>query len=160
VIMTVRSGSDADASHAGSVLGTPSYMSPEQARGEVERVDERSDVFGLGAILCEILTGKPPFLGRDRHEIRERAAGGELREALERLDCSSADAELVALCGDCLAADPAYRPRDAREVARRINRYMAGVQERLKLAELARVEAQTKAVEERKRRRVTVVLAA
>jgi serine/threonine-protein kinase len=159
VIMTVRSGSDADASHAGSVLGTPSYMSPEQARGEVDRVDERSDVFGLGAILCEILTGKPPFLGRDRHEIRDRAAQGDLKVAIERLDGCTADADLITLCRDCLAAEPASRLRDGSEVARRIGSYLAGVQERLRAAELAGEEAQTKAAEERKRRRVTVALA-
>src|SRR5262249_45624689 len=47
----------------GHVLGTPAYMAPEQAAGQVDRLDARCDVFGLGAILCEILTGQPPYTG-------------------------------------------------------------------------------------------------
>ena len=160
VVWTIRSGLDADESRAGSVLGTPAYMAPEQARGEIDRLDERCDVFGLGAILCEILTGGPPFVGATRGEIQDKAARGDLADAFGRLEASGADPELVSLAKDCLAAEPAGRPRDAGAVASRITAYLAAVQERLKVAELARVEAQAKAAEERKRRRLTVALAA
>ena len=78
----MRSGSDgSDLSQAGAVLGTPAYMAPEQARGEVDRVDERADVFALGSILCEVLTGQPAFTGGGSVEILRRAGRGELAEA-------------------------------------------------------------------------------
>jgi hypothetical protein len=169
VIMTVRSGSAGSGgeSQAGSVLGTPAYMAPEQARGEIGGIDERSDVFGLGAILCEILTGQPPFVGESREETRAQAARGDLADAIGRLESCGVDAELVDLARSCLKPDRIRRPRNAGEVARRISGYFAGVQERLKAAQFAQVEAQSRAEEaqmraivERSRRRRTVVLGA
>src|SRR5262249_27477458 len=154
VIATARSGSDnSELSHAGSVMGTPSYMAPEQARGEVDRIDERSDVFALGSILCEILTGEPAFLGRGSGEIQRKAALGDLADGMPRLEACGADTELVALANACLAREPEDRPRAAGAVAERVTAYLAGVQEKLRRAELDRVE-------ERARRRLTTVAAA
>jgi serine/threonine-protein kinase len=110
VIATARSGSAAEHSQAGSILGTPAYMAPEQARGETEQLDERCDVFALGSILCEILTGGPAFLGRTTGEIQRKAALGDLADAYARLDASGADPELVDLVKSCLAREPADRP--------------------------------------------------
>src|SRR5262249_55465559 len=63
----------------GTILGTPSYMSPEAARREAHRVDERAGVFGLGAVLCVILTGKPAFVGTGSVAVVREAASGRWR---------------------------------------------------------------------------------
>jgi serine/threonine-protein kinase len=160
LIATARSGSDADLSHAGSVMGTPSFMPPEQARGEIDRVDERADVFALGSILAEILTGAPAFTGRTSGEILRKAARGDTADALARLAACGAEADLIALAGDCLAVEPEDRPRDANAVSERITGYLAGVQERVQTAERDRAVAVALAVEERKRRKVQLALAA
>jgi hypothetical protein len=112
VICTARSGSTGEASRPGTILGTLSFMPPEQAGGEVDRIDERADVFGLGAILCTILTGQPPYTGRDASELQRKALRGDLADALARLDACGADAELTRLCKDCLAAERDDRPRE------------------------------------------------
>ena len=147
---------DSDATVAGSVLGTPAYMAPEQARGETARVGPRADVFGLGGVLCEILTGHPPFGGAGARDSLTRAATADLTDALGRLAGSGADAELVALCRSCLAPDPADRPADGGAVAAAVAEYRAGVDRRLREAE---TEA-ARAGEQRKRVRVQVALAA
>jgi serine/threonine-protein kinase len=160
VIRTVRTGSGGDESQAGSVLGTPSYMAPEQASGDIQLVDRRADVFGLGSILCEILTGQPAYIGRSYNEVFRQALRGDTSDAHARLAGCGADADLVALAGNCLAAEPADRPSDAAAVAGRITAYMAGVQEKLRTAERERAVAETRAVEERRRRKLQVGLAA
>jgi serine/threonine-protein kinase len=161
-IRTARSGSAGHGTdtEAGSLLGTPAYMPPEQANGEVALLDRRADVFGLGAILCEILTGKPPYVGRSYKEVRRKAAKGDLADATARLDGCGADPELIVLTKACLSPEPVDRPKDAQEVADGLTAYLDGVQERLHQAELAEIQARAKAVEEAKRRRLTLALAA
>jgi serine/threonine-protein kinase len=160
VIRIVRTGSSPDESRAGSVLGTPAYMAPEQARGQFDTLDERADVFGLGAILCEILTGRPPYTGSSSDEHYSKANRGDLAECLARLDACDAERELIDLARACLAAAPKDRPRDAEVVAARLTAHLAGMQERLKAAGLAQAQAEARAVEERKRRTLAVGLAA
>ncbi len=149
VIMTVRTGlaGSGSESQAGSVLGTPAYMAPEQARGEVDRIDERADVLSLGAILCEILTGRRPFLGETREEIRAQSARGDLGDALGRLKACGAEAELIGLARDCLAPERGRRPRSAGQVSGRMTAFLTGLQERLRSAELARAAEQARAEE-------------
>src|SRR5262249_16571912 len=67
-----RGGEGGRATPSGSVLGTPAYMAPEQAQGLAAWVGESSDVFGLGAILCEILTGAPPYSGATFAKVYEK----------------------------------------------------------------------------------------
>ena len=145
---------------AGTVLGTPAFMSPEQAGGELDRLDERADVFGLGAILCVILTGEPPYTGKSGDEVRVMAIRGTLAGADARLDQCGADAKLVELCRACLSADRERRPQDAGAVAATVAAYLAGVEERARQAERERAAAEARATEQRKRRRVQLALAA
>ena len=159
VIQTGRTGADADLSQAGSIMGTPAYMPPEQASGDIDRLDERADVFALGSILCEILTGRPAFTGRTVGEIQRKAARGDLTDAFALLDACGADADLAGLARECLACELEDRPRNAGVVTERLAAYLAGVQERLRTAELARVEAQARAEEEAKRRILAEALA-
>jgi serine/threonine-protein kinase len=158
-VETVGRAEAAGLSRAGAALGTPSYMPPEQAAGDWDIVDERADVFALGAILCEVLTGRPPYHGDNRDDLLRQARRGDLAEALGRLEQCGADTALVSLFRDCLAAAREGRPRHAGVVAERLATYQAEVRERLRQAELERARAEVQAREERKRRRLRVALA-
>ncbi|MEE8459307.1 MAG: serine/threonine-protein kinase [Phycisphaerales bacterium] len=144
---------------AGSIMGTPAYMPPEQARGDVDQIDERCDVFALGAILCEVLTGKPPYTGNAADTLDD-AKVGHLDDAWARIEACGADEELIAVAKNCLGRRRRDRPADAREVAGTVTQYIASVDERARKSELDAVEARARAAVERRARRLTVALAA
>ncbi|QEL14470.1 tetratricopeptide repeat protein [Limnoglobus roseus] len=136
--------SDDSKTSAGSILGTPAFMPPEQAIGAVDQIGEQSDVFGLGAILCVILTGQPPFVGGSGESTRQLAAQGKVGDAFARLDRCGADPELVALAKRCLAVDPAERLLNGSAVAAEVARIRAEADQRAVQAEIARASANTR----------------
>jgi hypothetical protein len=144
----------ASSSIDGQAMGTWPFMPPEQARGRIEEMDRRSDVFGLGAVLCSILTGKPPYVGPTLEDIIRQAQNAELEGAYARLDACGADADLVALARACLSAEPNDRPPDASAVEERLTGYLASVQERLHQAKVAEAEARARAEQEGQTRRM------
>ena len=168
VIATLRSdvpaplgtaGSSPSETQMGSALGTPAYMPPEQGLGEVERMDRRSDVFGLGAILCEILTGKPPYVADDLASLMRLVARGNTEECFQRLDQCGADRQLIELTKNCLAFELEDRPANAGEVADHVTAYLESVENQIKEAEIQRAEEKARTVEERKRLRTMLALA-
>ena len=150
----------------GRVLGDPAYMSPEQAAGAAAELDGRSDVFALGAILCEILTGEPPYVAA-KGNVLAQAADARLDDADQRLSYCGADAELIAVARECLEAAPSRRPRDARAVLERVTAHLAAVEERAQSSRVEAFEAQARAeraraeaTEQRRARRQTIAIAA
>jgi serine/threonine protein kinase len=121
ITVEVPAGQSGGPTQHGAVVGTPGYMAPEQARGEYDRVDERADVFGLGAVLCEVLTGRPPFAADTPSGVWDMTRGGDLADARDRLMRCRADVRLVKLCLRCLSRNPLDRPRDAAAVLARLD---------------------------------------
>ncbi len=108
----------------GAVIGTPAYMAPEQARGQVERLDQRTDVYALGAILYFLLAGRPPFEGASPGETLRRVVG-DRPEPLRQIDRTLPKA-LEALCARAMAAEPSDRYASAREMAEDVERFLDG----------------------------------
>jgi eukaryotic-like serine/threonine-protein kinase len=107
----------------GSALGTPAYMSPEQASGDLDRLGACSDVYSLGATLFCLLTGKPPYEGDDVGEILRNVQRGEFAPP-GRLD-PSIDKAVEAICTQAMALKPEDRYSSCRALADDIERWMA-----------------------------------
>jgi tetratricopeptide (TPR) repeat protein len=109
---------------AGAILGTPAYMSPEQARGDTALVAERSDLYSLGATLYELLADRQPFVEKDVYALLKRVVEEEpapLRKLKPKLD---ADLETIVM--KCLEKDPDRRYATARELAEDLGRWLEG----------------------------------
>jgi serine/threonine protein kinase len=113
----------------GHAIGTPSYMPPEQATGQLEQVNERSDIYSLGAILYEILTGHPPFTGQSVQDILNKVLHQE--PASIRSFERRAPKELIAMCSKAMSKVPEKRYKTAKEFANAVQGWVPRVKSKV-----------------------------
>jgi WD40 repeat protein len=115
---------DRSLTRSGVMMGTPSYIAPEQARAQQEQIGVRTDVYSLGAILYELLTGRPPFQGALPAATLLQVLSKEA-VPVRRLQ-PEVPADLETICHKCLEKDPQRRYASARELAEDLRRFLEG----------------------------------
>ena len=135
-VVTKRSSEDSTLTQVGRVLGTPAYMPPEQARGELERVGTASDVYALGAILYTILCGRAPYSGKSSERIIRAVLAGPPRSLEEWEGIPQVPEHLRVICAKAMAREPTARHYDAMELAQDVSSWLDGSQRKTKAREL------------------------
>lgn len=115
---------DSGMTRNGAVMGTPSYMPPEQAEGRNWQLGPPADIYALGAILYDLLTGRPPFKGETATETLQLVLTRDPR--LPSRICPDVPSDLQVICMKCLEKEPAKRYRSARDLADDLNAYLNG----------------------------------
>ncbi|MBI4617708.1 MAG: tetratricopeptide repeat protein, partial [Planctomycetes bacterium] len=119
-------GTGTGETQAGTVMGTPAYMPPEQARGETSKIDERSDIYSLGAILYEMLVLEPPFSGSSAAAVLHKVEEGRLVPPSRRAGGRLVPRELEAAVMKAMASLPEKRYQSVAELKADIEAYLAG----------------------------------
>jgi serine/threonine protein kinase len=122
---------------SGTTLGTPAYMPPEQARGEIEKIDARSDVYSLGAVIYEMLTGRTPFVGRSLLEVVVAVINDPLTPP--RALNPKIHRDVQTIIQKCLEKDPRQRYASAADLRDDIRRFRSGEAIRARPAGILRV---------------------
>jgi len=115
---------DADKTVAGSALGTPAYMPPEQALGDIDDIDEQSDIYSLGAALYEILTGETPHTGMSAYDIIAKVVSNEIIPVQQK--DVKIPKELGAIAEKALQKKKGDRYLTSRDLAEEIEQYLSG----------------------------------
>ena len=117
-------GADDSLTRVGSALGTPSYMSPEQAKGETKNITLSSDIYSLGAILYAVLTSQPPFTAENATALLQQVIYSAPQPPSKLVAKIPRDLEFI--CLQCLQKEPELRYKSAKDLADDLDRFLAG----------------------------------